>query len=357
MNLIDRYIARNFLSGTAIVLLVLLPLFGFLILSEELENAGQGAFTSFDALVVVIYSMPKLVLELLPVSALMGVLIGLGGMANNRELVIVRAFGYSSWRTARPVAEVAAVLIAIVFALQFFAVPKLELAAAQIRAKASSQPTQMINDTEIWTRVDNHFIRIDRVAAQGSLLDVEIVDLDENGRIQVLTQATQVDILSDKQWLLRDVVTTDIRPDEIREENFEEASWPSLLSSQQTSTLRAPFEAMSPLATYWHIRLLKTNNLDSHRYRVKFWQQLSVPVGLLAMSLLGIPFLTGSVRSISAGQRAAIGSVVGILFYLTEQMIGHLALLYNLNPITAAMAPDAILLILALFALHRASAS
>ena len=358
MNLIDRYIARNFLSGTAIVLLILLPLFGFLTLSEELENAGKGAFTSFDALVVVVYSMPELVLELLPVTALMGVLIGLGAMANHRELVIVKAFGYSPWRTSRPVAVVALVLIAIVLALQFFVVPKLELAAAQIRAKAAPQPTQVINETdEIWTRIDNRFIRIGEVATQGFLLDVEIVDLDENGRIQVLTQAKRIDILSDDQWLLRDVVITDFRLGKVGEEKIEQASWPSLLSSQQTSTLRTPFESMSPLAIHRQIRLLERNDLDTHRYRVKFWQQMSVPIGLLAMSLLGIPFLTGSVRTVSAGQRAAIGSVIGILFYLTEQMMGHLASLYELSPILATMAPDVILLIVALIGLHRESVS
>ena len=355
MNLIDRYIARNFLSGTAIVLLILLPLFGFLTLSEELENAGQGAFTSFDALVIVVYSMPKLVLELLPVTALMGVLIGLGAMANHRELVIAKAFGYSAWRTAWPVAVVSAVLIAIVLALQFFTVPKLELAAAQIRLKATPQSSQVINDTEIWTRIDNRFIRIGNDATQEFLRDVEIVDLDENGLVQVLTQATRIDILSDDQWLLRDVVVTDFRQGEVREEKLEQASRPSLLSSQQTSTLRTPFESMSPLAIYRQIVLLENNDLDTHRFRVKFWQQISVPVGLLAMSLLGIPFLTGSVRSVSAGQRAAIGSVIGLLFYLTEQMMGHLALLYELSPILATMAPDVILLIAALVGLHRES--
>ena len=358
MNLIDRYIARNFLHGTAIVLLVLLPLFGFLTLSEELENAGKGAFTSFDALVVVVYSMPELVLELLPVTALMGVLIGLGAMANQRELLMVKAFGYSPWRTARPVAMVAAVFIAIVLVLQFFAVPKLELAAAQMRAKAAAQPTQVMNDTDVvWTRIDNRFIRIGEVATQGFLRDVEVVDLDDNGRIQIVTQARQIDILSDDQWLLRDVVITDLRPGGASEENIEQATWPSLLSSQQTSTLLTPFESMSPLAIHRQIRLLERNELDTHRYRVKFWQQISVPIGLLAMSLLGIPFLTGSVRAVSAGQRAAIGSVVGILFYLTEQMMGHLALLYELSPIFTTMAPDVTLLIVALFGLHRESVS
>ena len=79
----------------------------------------------------------------------------------------------------------------------------------------------------------------------------------------------------------------------------------------------------------------------------------SIPIGLLAMALLGFPFVIGSVRHVSAGQRAAIGGSVGILFYLVEQMTGHVALLYELNPIPAAMGPDAALLVVALASLYR----
>ena len=71
------------------------------------------------------------------------------------------------------------------------------------------------------------------------------------------------------------------------------------------------------------------------------------------MSLLGLPFLIGSVRSIPAGQRAAIGGGIGILFFLSEQMMGHLALLYQLSPLPMALAPDVLLLILALTILYR----
>ena len=102
VQIIDRYIARNFLSGTAIVLAILLPLFGFLMLAEELEEVGNGTFTSFDALIVVGLSLPRLMLDLLPVTALLGVLIGLGAMANHRELIIINTFGYSARRTAWP---------------------------------------------------------------------------------------------------------------------------------------------------------------------------------------------------------------------------------------------------------------
>jgi lipopolysaccharide export system permease protein len=192
-----------------------------------------------------------------------------------------------------------------------------------------------------------------QVIEHGAMLDVEIFDLDERGQVLKLTQAERIDILGEDQWLLQAVTTTDFRSAEVTVEHVERSMWKSLLSSQQTSTLVAPVESMSPLALYHYIQLLEKNDLGTHRYRVILWQQLSIPVGLLAMALLGFPFLMGSVRSIPAGQRAAIGGCIGILFYLAEQMMGHLALLYELSPIPAAIGPDVALLFVALVGLQR----
>jgi lipopolysaccharide export system permease protein len=354
MSLIDRYVARNFLSGAAIVLLVLLPLFAFLTLSEELENTGKGVYTSFDAVIVVAYSLPALMLDLLPVTALLGVLIGLGAMANHHELIIINAVGYSARRIALPIVEVVAVLIAIVLLLQFIVIPSFELNAARVRAKATSLTAQMTNDSELWTRSENRFIRIGKMTRQGAMLDVEIFDLGEDGQTQELTRAARIDILGEDKWLLQDVTNTDFRSADVREEHIDRSVWKSLWSAQQTAALIAPIESKSPAALYRYIQLLEQNDLDTHRYRVILWQQLSIPIGLLAMALLGFPFVMGSVRSMPAGQRAAIGGSFGILFYLAEQMMGHLALLYELSPAPAAFGPDVALLVAALVNLHRA---
>jgi lipopolysaccharide export system permease protein len=354
MLIIDRFIAKNFLSGASIVLLILVSLFGFLTLAEALEDVGKGLFTTFDALAIVAYSLPRLMLDLLPVTALLGVLIGLGAMANNQELIVLRASGLSIARIARPVVVVIIAIIATVLVLQSYVLPQLELNAAQVRAKTSTQTTIVSNDGESWTRSGNRFVRIGEVLPHGVLLDVEIFDVGENGALQEVMQASRVEVLDDGQWLLREVRITDLSSDEIREEHLEEKMWRSFLSAKQTSALIVPVEAMAPSALYRYIQRLERNELDTHRYRVILWQQLSIPIGLLAMGLLGFPFLLGSGRGVSAGQRAAIGGSIGILFYLTEQMMGHLAILYELSPAASAFAPDLLLLVLALVGLSRA---
>jgi len=351
--MIDRYLARNFLNGAGIVLFLLLTLFSFLTLTEELNDVGKGIFTSFDALTVVGYSLPRIMLDLLPVTALMGVLIGLGGMANSHELLILRAIGLSSARIARPVILVVVAAIAAILVLQFVFIPQLELDIARIRSKTTPQAVISSHDGEFWTRSDNRFIHVTQASQHGALTDVEIFDLDATGQLRELIQASSVEVLNNGEWLLHDVDITNLRSADITEEHLPVKMWHSFLSAQQTSALIVPVEAMAPSALYRYIQLLDKNNLDTHRYRVIFWQQLSLPIGLLAMTLLGFPFLMGSVRSMSAGQRAAIGGSIGIVFYLSEQMTGHLAILFELNPLIAAMMPDLALLALALLSLKR----
>jgi len=354
MSIIDRFIARNFLSGASIVLMILLSLFGFLTLAEALEDVGEGLFTTFDALAVVAYSLPRLMLDLLPVTALLGVLIGLGAMANHQELIVLRAAGLSVGRIARPVIMVIALAIGVVLMLQSYVLPKLELSAAQVRSKTSTQTTMISNDGESWTRSGNRFVRIGEVLAHGALRDVEIFEVGDNGALQEVMQAANVEVLDGGYWLLREVRVTDLSVEPVHEEVLEHKMWRSFLSSEQTSALIVPVEAMAPKALYGYIQQLDDNQLDTHRYRVILWQQLSIPVGLLAMSLLGFPFLLGSGRGMSAGQRAAIGGSIGILFYLSEQMMGHVAILYELSPAGAAFVPDLALLVLAVTGLSRA---
>ena len=104
---IDRYIMQQFLIGILPVLLLLIALFSFMALAEELEEVGRGDFTLTDALMVVFLTTPKRIVELLPVTALLGGLLGLGAMANHRELMAIRTSGLSKRRIAQTVSVLA----------------------------------------------------------------------------------------------------------------------------------------------------------------------------------------------------------------------------------------------------------
>jgi lipopolysaccharide export LptBFGC system permease protein LptF len=64
--------------------------------------------------------------------------------------------------------------------------------------------------------------------------------------------------------------------------------------------------------------------------------------------------VVGSTRALAAGTRISIGIVIGILFYLGEQTLSQVALLYSLPPLPMAMGPDVVILVFAIIALSRA---
>ena len=168
---IDRYIMQRFLAGIFPALLLLLALFSFIALAEELEDIGKGSFTLADALMVVFLTTPKRLVELLPVTALLGGLLGLGAMANHREVIAIRTIGISKLRIAQTVALLAICLCVFITALQFWVVPGFEREAATLRGQAlQDTETRSGNSQAFWTRNENHFIRINGIHRHDSII-------------------------------------------------------------------------------------------------------------------------------------------------------------------------------------------
>ena len=200
---VDRYIMVQFVSGIIPVLFILLALFSFMTLAEELEDVGKGSFTLPDALMVVFLTSPKRIVELLPVTTLLGGLIGLGAMANHREIIALRTIGMSKQRIGQTVAMLAVLLGIFITLLQFFVVPGFEQEAATLRAQASNNTEARDGNSDaIWTRNDNTFIRIKRVRSDRTLSGVEIYTTDQQGRLQQLTQASSALYFEQENWLL-----------------------------------------------------------------------------------------------------------------------------------------------------------
>lgn len=356
MMTLSRYLARHYLLGCLPVLLALTALFSFLALSEELEDVGQGFFQTGDALLVTLYTTPSRILELLPVTLLLGGLFGLGGLARHHELVVMRAAGLSIAQLLGPIIWVALLAIVLVASLRFHVIPEFELRAMQLRAQ--TQATEFLEDessTGYWMRAGDQLLHIGDLVDGHRLTNIEIYQLNAEGRVEHLIRAETGRILAPRDWALFKVSQIDFRQEQPREEKRLHLSWQSRLSDRQTASLTVPIEALSPAALYRYISLLDKNDLDSHRYQVVLWQQISQLLALLIMALLSLPFVLGAQRSGALGRASVIGGGLGIGFYLAEQLMSHLSILLNLAPPFAALVPEALMAFLALGLLVRAS--
>jgi lipopolysaccharide export system permease protein len=70
--------------------------------------------------------------------------------------------------------------------------------------------------------------------------------------------------------------------------------------------------------------------------------------------LLAIPFVLGSLRSAGTGTRMLMGLILGISFFLLQRLIESGTIVFNLNPITLALLPTALLALVTVTLLARA---
>ena len=346
MTLLDLYLLRALVRGGAPVFLLLLSLFGFVALAEQLEDVGKGAFGTLEAVRVTGFLLPRIALELLPVTCLLGAVVGLGTLGNQTELTAMRTGGLSVWRLSRPLLLLLFALAAAALVARQAIIPGFEGQAAYLRAQSFANTAK--SGDAFWTRSKSSLVRIGGVAYGAMPQDLEIYELDPEGRVTQFTQATAADVLAPGEWLLRDVRRIRFRAAGIERSAQDRLRWRSDLSPEQVVALVRPDQALAPADLFRYIAHLDDNGLDAHRYRVLLWQQLGLAAGLVGMGLLGVPFVLGTMRTTSLGARVSLCALIGLGFHLLEQGVMQLGLLYRLSPVLTGLAPDLAVLAAAL---------
>ena len=124
----------HIVAATLLSLLVLLALFLFVSVVDDLGSVGKGDYTVLRSLEYVALSAPRLAFSLFPVAAVIGTLLGLGLMAANSELVVLRGAGVSVAELVGAAMKAGALLMIAVLLVGEFAAPFAERIAEQRRA-------------------------------------------------------------------------------------------------------------------------------------------------------------------------------------------------------------------------------
>src|SRR5690606_20646266 len=106
MKLLRGYFWRAVLIPSLAIVGIIIALDCLFSFVYELEFL-RGGYQALQALQFVVTTVPRRFNEYLPLAILLGTLIGLGLMANNGELAVIRAAGISTlriaWMVLRPV--------------------------------------------------------------------------------------------------------------------------------------------------------------------------------------------------------------------------------------------------------------
>ena len=321
-------------------LLGILTIFTVLEQIEDMEN-------NYDITAVLtfsLYSMPRMFYEIIPYSALIGCLAGLGILANNSELIVMRAAGVSTWAIARSAMKPALVLVFLGLYLGEYMLPELEKTARLERELALSDSSKVKRSKGFWYREGEVYMHFDEITRSGLVTGVRHYYYDENHKLQRSLYAERGvfhDVREDETyWLLEKVTITDILPDRTTVKKLPSFTWqtelkPDLLA---TESLVQP-DRMSIGELNVKIEYMQAQGLNSAKFELGFWRKVLQPLATVALVFVAISFIFGPLREATMGMRVISGLVIGILFKFIQDLLSPASMVYGFEPIVAILLP------------------
>lgn len=372
-GILDRYIGRSILLTSLLVLMTLVALASIFAFVSELDDVGKGSYTVLDAVQYVFLTIPGKAYMLFAPAVLLGSLLGLGALASNSELTVMRAAGVSGARIIRAVVVTGVALMLMIALVGETIMPKAEQIAEELRLTALEKRLSVKGNRGLWLKSADRFVNIGTVMPDFTLLDVTIHSFEDNALVTSMSAARATPL--DDEWLLEDIEITQLNSASVSIASLAQMNWselvrrysvtpssqgiaeaiPDLVSADLLKSISVSPESLSAANLYDQIRYLEQNQLDSRRIELAFWVKIASPLSTLVMLMLSLPFVFASQRSGGAGQKIFIGIMLGIVYVLLNKVLTQLALANGLSPALSALLPLICFLGVAIVGIKRTS--
>jgi len=359
MKILDRYIAKTLLKYSLSVMVILVGIFAFFKFLEEVEDIGRASYTLIDALTYIGLLIPSMTYMLSSLIILLGAILGLGYLASNSELVIMQGAGIPVTSITKTTLKISVAFIVIMIAFGEFLVPIASDYAKQYRAQALGQRIVGANQQGFWIKDSNNFIHVDRNIDGQVFNDVTIIKLNNPGEIDSVVFSKKADF-DGNMVELKHSNTYQIDTSEkiaiLDKQTLQKYTTEVAFDQELIQSLKKEPKALSTWQLFRQVRFLSSNDLSADAYEVELYSRLMKPLTLIAMIILSIPFVFGSLRDSTLGRKIFLGVVISLFFELSSRIGGMLSLRFDLNHLLSASLPTATVFVIALLMLYRVSA-
>ena len=188
LKIIDRYLWISTLQGLLIAWLALVLLDVFFAFISEAEKTN-ALYTTTQATIYLIYTLPARFYEFFPNAALIGTLLGLGNLAANSEFIAMRAAGLSVSKIIFSVVKLGLILAALLFVLGEWVVPNTDLQARNFKAKLKNKNIVLTGGAGLWVKDKNSVINIGSVISNKEISDISIYTFkNDHSGLESLTE-------------------------------------------------------------------------------------------------------------------------------------------------------------------------
>ncbi len=360
MKTIRRLIYREVLLAIALVALGFLGLFLFFDLVDELQylgrNLGLDAAANIyqirHAMLYVALLVPNHLYELLPISVLIGTIFVMARLAQSSEYTILRTSGLGPWRALRLLLGLGAFFVFLSFAVGDYLAPASNRAAQLLKARYQDKIT--VGQTGAWLKekqtYNNYVVNVKALSPENLMQGIKIFEFNNQGHVVSTTEAPTARFDEGNAWLLSQATRlefgtrgspggTAADATRINRSALETFRWRSDISAEMVSVALLKPERMATIDLFNYVRHLDANGQTAQRYEIEFWKKVFYPLSCLVMVMLALPFAYLHFRSGGIAGYVFAGVMIGISFFLLNNVFGYIGNLRSWQPWLAAAAP------------------
>ncbi len=352
MKQLDRYIGKTVGLMMVLASFGLVSLFVIFTFLDQMEDVKHN-YTVLTVLKYVGYSVPRMFYETLPYAALIGCLTGLGLLASNSELIVMRSAGVSTWQITRATLKPAFAIVLAGLIVGELVLPDFERTARLIRENAMED--DITPQGGFWFREDDRYMHFNTVSASGELRNINHYITQNERVITTLWAESATYNESDAQWLLNNVIMTHL-DQAYRSQSLPEMVWETSLTPEllNTEILVEP-DKMSIIELRNKIALMSNQGLNTGKFQLGFWTKIFQPIASISLVFVAISFIFGPLRETTMGMRVVSGLVIGIMFKFVQDLLSPASLVFGFPPFLATLIPISICLLAGTYLLKRAN--
>ena len=358
-SILNRHIFTSISLGLLLAVIMFLTLAILLGFVAQINSVGRGDFTILSAVFYTVLTIPKIIFDYFPVSAVVGVMIGLGALAANSELIIIQSAGASRIKIARTTIITLIIWLVPMSLMGEYIVPTAKIMAESYKSSKISKNVGLGLNSGVWIRDGNVIFNATPVGnvydIRGkniSMHDVTVYMLDDKLQVVKVSKAEKATHKGDN-WELYNIEVTEFVESGVITKHINKQIWPSRIEPEILSITHSRPKSLS-------IRdILKYKNFHENKqnipvkYEIALWSKYSYPLIVVTTVLTGLPFLFGLLRSGGFGARLLTGVMLGLVLYLLNRMLTNVGEVFYIHPIIVTALPSAVISVVALWYLVR----
>lgn len=351
LPVLGRYLCREFARTFLLTLVAFCAIYVVADFFDRFDTYIRNDVTLIAIARSVIYRLPLVVTQVMPVAVLAGGLIGLGLLARSNEFVALRACGVSLWQILTPLMALSLLLGVAIFVWNETIVPTTAQRwhynwNREIRKRRAET---LFTGREVWYRGKGGFYNIHRVAARRlALYGVTIYQLGDDFRPTRVIEAPLAH-WTGNGWTLVDPRTRTFEPDGIHDVKGVPPDFAIPESLEDFKVVSVEGDELSYRELRRHIASLQSKGLDVSDTWVDLYLKGALPAGTIIMMLIAVPLAARGTRQTSLPRAVGFGFVIGFGYIIVLAFARALGQNGALPPLVAAWASNVVFTLVGLF--------